>query len=117
MSEPIKVGEIVNVTIKGVRTTGDQGPRDTTTIADEHGTHYVMPPQAKIERVAPALWPPCEGDLWRDGYKRLWLACTVDGSDEIRMVCAANGETQPPEHLLLTGSVELVHHEPDRPPF
>lgn len=74
-------GEIVNVVIKGVRVTGDQGPRHTLTIADEHGTHYVMPPQAAIERVAPREWPPCAGDLWRDRNGDVWYALLVDDDD------------------------------------
>lgn len=119
MNGDIKADEIVNVTIRGVRTVGDTDPAGSVTIQDEHGRHYPMPPQAAVTRVAGRYWPPCKGDLWRDGHKRLWLACALDDDspDEIRMVCADNRATMPPEHLLLTGSVELVHHEPDRPPF
>lgn len=117
MSEPIKPGEIVNVTIRGVRNVGHPSDR-LSKIVDEHGDTYPMPPQAKIERVAPSLWPPCRGDLWRDGYQRLWLAYEVDGEpDVVRMVCADTGETRKPEHLLKTGSVEIVHREQDMPPF
>lgn len=115
--EPIRPGEIVNVVIKGVRNVGH--PSDQLRkIVDEHGDTYPMPPQAAITRVAPSLWPPCTGDLWRDGHEALWLACEMNGDPgALRMVCANTGETQSPEHLLKSGSVEIVHRERDMPPF
>lgn len=115
MDEPIRPGEIVNVVIKGVRNVGHPSDR-LRKIVDEHGDTYPMPPQAAITRVAPSLWPPCRGDLWRDGHGDLWLACEVTNTG-IQMVCANTGAARKPEHLLKSGSVEIVHRERDMPPF
>ena len=120
MSAAIQPGDFVNVTIRGVRV-DDQNPDGGVTIVTQYTTDgrsafWPMPPQAAVERIAPALWPPCQGDLWRDGRQRLWLA--VEGTDEkLVMVCADGGATRQPDELLMTGSVQLVHSEPDRPPF
>ena len=119
MSAAIQPGDFVNVTIRGVRVVEQDEHGCVTVRADAHDggpAHWPMPPQAAVERIAPALWPPCQGDLWRDGRQRLWLA--VEGTDEkLVMVCADGGATRQPDELLMTGSVQLVHSEPDRPPF
>lgn len=109
-----KPGDRVDVTIKGVHVTGDQGPRDTLTIADEHGAHYVMPPQAAITRAVPAGWPPQAGDLWRDRDGSVWLACAVGDSEVsiITMICAAGAADRSHEQVLARfGPLTLVHRE------
>lgn len=69
-----KIGEIVDITIKGARVIGTNALNGAPTIVDEHGGEYPMPPQAAIERVAPAEWPPQVGDLWRDRHGHLHFA-------------------------------------------
>ena len=67
MSNPLdyNIGDHVNVTIQDVRIAR---PRSATsvTITDEHGVTYQMPPQAEVERIVSADWPPRPGDLWRE---------------------------------------------------
>lgn len=107
----LRPGEVVDITIRGVRVTGDQGPRGTTTIADEHGDHYVMPPQAAIERVEPEFWPPIGGDLWRDAFGELWF-CRVDPSPYL--IASSDRYHGAAPHVLLDGRgpLTLVHREP-----
>jgi hypothetical protein len=103
-------GEYVNITILGVRVTGDQGPRGTVTIADEHGDHYVMPPQAAIERAAPAEWPPQVGDLWRGGIGVL-LFTIEDRHGNPLMDCVDGGRHGPDYVLRQYSPLTLVHRE------
>lgn len=76
-----KPGEVVDITIRGVRIAR---PRMATsvTITDEHGVTYQMPPHAVVERVAPAAWPPRPGDLWRDRRSYLWFAADIHDIEE-----------------------------------
>lgn len=69
----LQVGEIVDVTIKGVRI-GALSDEDTWICDGER--QYELPLQAEITRVAPAEWPPQIGDLWRDKGDGLWWART-----------------------------------------
>lgn len=119
MSAAVQPGDFVNVTIRGVRI-NEQDAHGCVSVIAEADTgdlsSYLMPPQAAVERIAPALWPPCQGDLWRDGRKRVWLAVQRPG-ESLVMVCADGETTRQPDQLLMTGSVELMHSEPDRPPF
>jgi hypothetical protein len=64
-------GELVNVTIDSVGIAEDTD--GAVTIEDDNGDHFPLPPQAKIERVAPAQYPR-PGEIWRDGAGGLWLA-------------------------------------------
>lgn len=114
-------GEIVNVTIKGVRIAR---PRSTSavTIADEHGAIYEMPPQAAVERVPkPLYWPPSAGEVWQDRNRNQWLVQRrPDG--RVRMIPAfLSSDDDPdtvdlPEHLLAyLGPLERIFGED--PPF
>ena len=73
-----QLGEIVDITIKGVRVT------EVATAADGHlvmaaetglvGLNvYPDDPAVTVTRVAPPDWPPRPGDLWRDGHRSLWF--------------------------------------------
>lgn len=76
----IKLGDVVDIAIKGVRM-GERSPIRVT-IEDESGELWALPPQAAIKRVAPAEWPPRTGDLWRDRDGDLWLGMLVDDDDD-----------------------------------
>ena len=115
-------GCIVNVTIKGVRVSGNQGPRDTVSIIADDGTHYVMPPQAAIERVAPEAWPPIVGDVWRSANGERWFA--VKDIDDLVMVPSRMGpdpwsEYRKSPDVLLRDQAPLilVDRSPEEPPF
>lgn len=114
-----KSGEIVDVTIKGVRV-DDQHPDGTVTIIADHsdgGTAtWQMPPQAAIGRVAPAEWPPQPGDLWKDEHGSFWFAFWGADACEVFMVPSdpARGELNTPmpdRVLLMVGPLTLVHRE------
>lgn len=115
-------GDLVDITIKRVRV------RDAThihvTVEDEHGHIYKMPPQAAIERVAPADWPPQPGDLWReDGTRGLWFVfrdpSAFDASPSGMRAREADGDrwTDDALNLLDTGPLTLIHRDHERPPF
>lgn len=110
----VKVGDFVNVTIKGVRQVSHPSAR-LVRIADEHGDVFDMPPQAAIELVAPATWPPRPGDLWRDKDARLWFAVESlrsEVSDEpVLLTC--NGKNRRPavDILDLYSPLTRVHRE------
>lgn len=68
-------GEIVDVTIKGVRIAPlATGEIRNIRIVDGEGHKFAVPPQAMIARIAPAEWPPQVRDLWQDGAGDLWFA-------------------------------------------
>lgn len=62
-----KAGDVVDVVIKGVRVAYQHDDDSITITAEAFGgdTQFLMPPQASIELVVPADWPPQPGDLWR----------------------------------------------------
>lgn len=103
-----KRGEVVDVTIRGVRIADQDDSSGSVLIFDEHGVRYPMPPQAAIERVIPANWPPRTGDLWRDENGMLYLA-QQDWGEGVDLVDVA-GEWVPPGELLHRKPT-LVHRE------
>lgn len=116
MSGDIRVGDIVNVTIKGVRNVGHPSAR-LVRIADEHGDPFDMPPQAKVERVASANWPPRLGDVWRStkSGERFFAATNTEGlvdidDGEVFLVNVA-GVFMDPAIALSHGPLELVSRE------
>lgn len=118
-------GEIVDVTIKGVRIAATEDaippmdPRGLLVIADEHGDLYPLPPQAAITRVAPAHWPPQEGDVWRrdaDGLN--WFGVLIDNDDTtdspyVLLTCSRSSKDRygrPCDEALYTfGPFTLTH--------
>lgn len=79
-----QVGEVVDVTIKGVRVDAVHTDGTPDIIAEDSAglaTVWALPPQAAVERVAPAEWPPQPGDLWRDQDGDLWYGLLVDDDD------------------------------------
>lgn len=79
----VKPGEIVDITIKGVRVTEiHQNPEDLPEITvhldcEIGGCPIRIPhhwPMVTVQRIAPAEWPPQPGDLWRDGGGDGWFA-------------------------------------------
>jgi hypothetical protein len=104
----LQPGEIVDITIKGVRMVDDTHVH--VTIADEHGHHYPMPPQAAIERVVPAAWPPRPGDLWRDRNGGLFFVmANLNGSP---LMNGMDGGRHGHEYVLANyGPLSLVHRE------
>ena len=117
MSE-FKRGDIVNITIKGVPIVDTNG--FAVTIVGDHPdgmpAHYLMPPQAAVERVAPAEWPPRHKDVWRDGSGELWIAYVHslnDGSTRIDMY--GFREFYSADTMLAKyGPMVLVHREDEQ---
>lgn len=111
-----KIGEVVNITIEGVRITR---PRMATgvTILDKHGVPHVMPPQAAVTRVAPADWPPRPGDLWHDRNGCPWFAADIHDeaeTDEENLVLIPVWELSgfaPDPVIQKYGPLTLVHRE------
>ncbi|TDC25941.1 hypothetical protein E1211_30515 [Micromonospora sp. 15K316] len=74
-----------------------------------------------VTRVAPAEWPPIQGDLWRDAYKTLWFVYRYESGIgtshrvETRMTSASenthSGSMSPDRLLSERGPVTLVHRE------
>jgi hypothetical protein len=109
-------GDIVDITIKGVRV-AHESPVGLLTIVDEHGGLFPMPPQAAIERGTPDVQP---GDLWRDCNGDLWfgrLDQDFDSSrpNEIQLI-PAKGDmdylpVRPAGVAHDCGPLTLVHRE------
>lgn len=107
-------GEIVNITIKGVRVVGAN--ESTVTIVADHPdgepAHYLMPPQAAVTRGDPEWWPPRPGDLLREGDGLLWFACANGSNVLYRTAWSERMEHQEAwekRHLLT-----LVHREDEQ---
>lgn len=117
MSRDIPPGVIVNVTIRGVRYVGHPSDR-LNKIADEHGDTYPLPPQAKIERVAPAHWPPRVGDVWGGYGDVVWFARRHDEAPGVLLMDARDlepetGSITPEEFLENNGAVPKLLFRPD----
>lgn len=118
MAEQIRVGDIVNVTIKGVRNVGHPSAR-LIRIADENGDTFDMPPQAAVERVASAHWPPRLGDVWQsadEGAAPLFAVTDTRGcvdieDGEVFLVNVA-GTFMNPATVLSHGPLELLYRTP-----
>jgi hypothetical protein len=115
----IRTGEIVDITIKGVRVVSHPSGRYVR-IVDEHGNTYEMPHQAAITRAKPEDWPPRPGDVWRDDHGGLWFA--QEWPSGIRMVRARVGGTPPddpktPDALLAEGPLFRAFDSFGEPPF
>lgn len=93
MSREPQVGDLVDITIKGVRVHGadhrEYGRSVIVLIPTGDGrtaTTRVWPqlPAVAIEVVepaTPAAWPPRLGDLWRDRDQELWFGIDVRDVD------------------------------------
>lgn len=131
-------GDIVDVTLKGVRVTHVEPARDGFS-----ATVYVAIPRpdggdyntialcalspaltvTTVERAAPADWPPRPGDLWRDGDLDLWFATTAHVYQHgpegdfpavpvVELVHAGGGPSRKPDEVNREcGPLELVHRE------
>jgi hypothetical protein len=126
----LQPGDVVDITIKGVRIADDQQSA-LALILDEHGDVYAMPPQAAIEHVAPPEWPPLPGDVWREIHAdgAIWFAqrylpeyddakdCEGMNAEGWRVVMVPlNGgpygcPDQRPEALVRKVGLVLVHRE------
>jgi hypothetical protein len=85
-----QAGEIVNVTIKGVRYVGaDEGIGYGIETPD--GSGYSMPWSAILERAAPAEWPPQPGDVWADRNDGEWFARQYSSGTGILLIGAEGG--------------------------
>ena len=119
MSE-FKRGDIVDITIKGVRVAAEH--MGVVSIVADHPdgkpAHYNMPPQAKVERVAPAEWPPRPGDLWRDQLGAVWFAADLvnDGGDPAIYMLASHEDHQvvPDYCNEKYGPLTLVYREDEQ---
>lgn len=120
----LKPGDVVNVSLKGVRfagasaVTSHRGPA----ILDEHGHEYLMPPQAAFEHVAPSAWPPLPGDVWKTETGGRWFAVLSD--DGLLMVPSRMGldpwaeyRKSPDDLLRECAPLTLVDRSPEEPPF
>lgn len=109
-----QTGEIVDVTIKGVPVDAVHADGTPDIIAEDSdglATVWALPPQAKVERVAPAEWPPELGDLWRDRLGSVWFAL----GRRVLMVpgdpVGDLGGYEPDKVLAKVGPLALVHRE------
>lgn len=134
-NQQFQLGEIVDITIKGVRVFDQDRFGRVGITAETPGTdipgYYQMPPQAAITPVAPANWPPQPGDLWRrtdfaqpdpaddEPDLGLWFAHfdhAIDRGDSRLMLVPAHGdieyaETNPEKLRASGGRWTLVHRE------
>jgi hypothetical protein len=102
--------DIVDYTVKGVRVVGVLAMTgEVSTIADEHGNEYPVPPQAAVTRVAPAEWPPRTGDLWRDANGMLYLGMQPFDDGRVEVVNVGGDYVEADE--LLHRKPTLVHRE------
>lgn len=131
-------GDVVDVTLKGVRVTYVEPARAGfsafvwVAIPRPGGGEYntlllaALSPAitvATVERAAPAEWPPRPGDLWRDGDLDLWFATTghvyqhgPDGdfpaTPVVELVHAGGNRSRKPDEVNRDyGPMELVRRE------
>lgn len=117
-----KPGELVDVTIKGVRIHEANTDGAVMIIAEDRNgvaARYAMPPQAGVERVAPAEWPPRPGDKWRDRHGSAWFAFYGLEAREVFMIPAdpVRGPLATPTPATVLGKLSpltLVHREDDQ---
>lgn len=70
----------------------------------------------KVERVAPAEWPPRHKDVWRDGDDNLWIARvlpTNDGGTDIELHGIEDAHSAQ-VMLAQYGPLTLVHREDEQ---
>ncbi|MER6892003.1 hypothetical protein [Streptomyces halstedii] len=110
----LRPGDMVNVTIKGVRAVGHPSGR-LARIADEHGDVYDLPPQAALTRFFPPDWPPRPGDVWANDVGMSFFALQADSdsdADGLWLVDVAGDHTR--ARGLLAGEaarLSLAHRE------
>lgn len=116
-----KVGEVVDITIKGARIIEVSGQSIVYTYPGLHTlARSAVAPDAEavtVERVAPAEWPPRKGDLWRDRQGDLWFARIADGDDWSTLVltCDVPYAFSDPDKVLATyAPLTLVHREAEQ---
>lgn len=118
MASEYMVGEVVDIAIKGVRIVSEDEHGCVTIAAD--GLHWLMPPQAAIERVAPVEWPPQLGDLWRDRDGDLWFASIGYDKDDAEHItlCSTRPKSLDGSGLVAVdrvlrqyGPLMLIHRE------
>lgn len=131
-----RVGEVVDITIKGVRVGGRGIPEDPRRLylnlgpwddGVSQGREWFLTIPSAVEsvtvtRVAPPEWPPRPGDLWRDGDGGLWFCCRyATDLDEWVDVLGPAFESQHPRSGVspadalaeIPGPLTLVHREPE----
>ncbi|HZB31250.1 MAG TPA: hypothetical protein VE465_13885 [Streptosporangiaceae bacterium] len=109
-----KPGEHVRLTIDNVRFSDVSQIRVAVTTED--GEVWVLPPHAVIERVAPAEWPPQQGDPWRGANGGLLFATDVHDiaeTDEadIVLVTEEGGRVRPEAANQRYGPMTLDHRK------
>jgi hypothetical protein len=115
-----RIGEIVDVTIKGSRVVGigyddrfdSPWLRVAIPIGDDemHGRIHLDAPGITVERVAPAKWPPQPGDLWRDNGGTLWFA-VEDDHGTVTLTCSGRNRRPAADILALYAPLTRVHRE------
>lgn len=122
MSE-FKSGDVVDITIKGVRINEVDQHGCISIIAkdcfDGQPASWRLPPQAAVVRVAPAEWPPKPGDKWRDRHGSAWFAFYGLEAREVFMIPAdpVRGPLSTPtpdEVMHKVGPLTLVHREEEQ---
>ncbi|TYK47183.1 hypothetical protein [Actinomadura decatromicini] len=110
-------GEVVDITIKGVRINEQDGHGCVSIIAvdcfDAERASWRMPPQAEVTRVAPAEWPPRHKDVWRDRNGALYLVVETHRGDLLMngTDCGRHGI----DYVSRThGPLTLVHREDEQ---
>lgn len=135
MSAEYRVGEVVDIEIKGARIMAPKpGIDDVLTLGIAESRpgvwHTIEIPKdasnaVTITRVWPADGPPRPGDLWRDRSGRSWFGISYDDDDEPEprvilvdpvadRACLLGGDYYRPEHVSERyGPLTLVHREPE----
>lgn len=118
MSAP-KVGDLVDITIRGARIESVDDVGMAVVSLPEHGWRPSVNLRAagvQVERLAPAEWPPVAGDAWRDKHGELWFAYegVVNGEPGLTMRAVRSNRWSSGHEgqIGANGPWSLVHREP-----
>jgi hypothetical protein len=118
-------GEIVDITIKGVRVewvnstdmnvwATDEVDTDTGVNLGERITISHVAPNITVTRVAPVDWPPRVDDLWRDSLGNVWFATAARQGRP--MLTNRHGTSSDANQVNQAyGLMVLVHREESQP--
>jgi hypothetical protein len=129
-------GEVVDITIRGVRVGGRGMPQDPGRLCVDlgpwddgvnQGREWFLTIPSSVDavtvtRVAPPEYPPRAGDLWRDRDGQLWFGVDVTDYDADKIAFGVElqgqntytyGRWAADEINKRYGPLTLVHREPD----
>lgn len=113
--EMFQVGEIVDITLTGVRITRTNRADELVEYQYPDGGSGMVTvtgnPGLNVARVAPAEWPPRPGDVWHDAKGRPWMAVAR------KWMYPASGAREEAHEQVLAGygPMTLVHREEAQP--